>query len=114
MPLETIDQNAKSIDGNRIQNAAGLNLSILNDGLPGLSPAWGKLLAEASAVCLDNQGHTNGVMLIIFGSKEEKRQIFWETKITEQIRNSWQDEIELTEFGACGVAILYQLLIETP
>ena len=42
-----------------------LNLSSLRDGMPGLTPALGGSLAEAAAVCLEEQGHGVVVALTV-------------------------------------------------
>jgi len=36
-------------------------------------------------------------------------QVQWEGEVTEQLRNTWNDEQEATEFGACAIAILLVL-----
>ena len=90
-----------------MQNSARkLLLNELEDGLPGISKAWGKLLGEAGSNCLDLKNHASGVEMQIKGDFEEVLQIFWTDEITEQTRKSWNDTQELTEYGATGIAIL--------
>ncbi|MFN6464942.1 MAG: hypothetical protein RMZ41_024415 [Nostoc sp. DedVER02] len=38
-----------------------LILTKLGEGLPAITPSFGAALAEACAVCLDEQGHLQGV-----------------------------------------------------
>lgn len=82
-----------------------LNLSSLKEGMPGLSPAWGSVLAEAAAVCLEEQGHGEITVLHVDGSFEETF-LLERPGIDEQIRSAHLDEREATEKGACGVALL--------
>ncbi|CAN5659126.1 hypothetical protein BH23PLA1_BH23PLA1_26710 [soil metagenome] len=43
--------------------AKTLDLARLGDGLPALTPAGGRQLAEACAVCLEQWGHNRGLFL---------------------------------------------------
>lgn len=83
-----------------------LSLNELNKGLPGLSPIWGQFLCEASTYCFQFHKHLNGVELKITGMSEKVLKVNWESEATEQIKRAWNDEQDLTEFGACGIAIL--------
>ncbi|MBI3240878.1 MAG: hypothetical protein HYZ49_01100 [Chloroflexi bacterium] len=83
-----------------------LTLNTLQAGLPGITEAWGKLLCEASAYCFECQNHPKGVELKVRGMSTTSFNVFWETIITDQLRSAWNDEQDLTEFGACGIAIL--------
>ena len=40
------------------------DLKALAHGMPGITPALGRVLAEAAAVCLENRGHIPGVLLV--------------------------------------------------
>jgi hypothetical protein len=75
------------------------------DGMPGLTPAWGAVLAEAASVCLESQGHPVHVELRVDGSFEETF-VLERLSVSRQMALSHQDEEEATELGACGVAIL--------
>ena len=83
-----------------------LDLSVLEQGMPGISRNWGSFLAEGSAVCLEHHSHPKGVCLRVTGSFNTSLGIQWATVVTEQVINSWNDKQELVEYGACGVAIL--------
>jgi hypothetical protein len=82
-----------------------LRLSSLRQGMPGLSPAWGSVLAESAAVCLEDQGHGMVSVLSVDGSFEETF-LLERSVVDQQIRSSHLDEQEATEKGACGVALL--------
>ena len=82
----------------------------LNDlaagGNPGITPAKGAELAEAGAVCLESQGHNQGVLLTIRGDvRNGNETITWPT-VTQQARRTWNDGDEATEDGAAGIATL--------
>lgn len=40
-----------------------LNLQQLNQGLPGVTPAFGSAIAEAATICLTSLAHEPGVIL---------------------------------------------------
>lgn len=81
---------------------------ILNDlaeGLPAITPSFGSCLAEAAAVCLEDQGHPNGVELQVGGDFH----VVFEVQcphVTAQMRLCWNDHEVTTEHGAYGVAFL--------
>ncbi len=83
-----------------------LTLNALQEGLPGITEAWGKLLCEASAFCFECQNHSKGVELKVRGMSTTSFSVYWDTTVTDQLRDAWNDEQDLTEFGACGIAIL--------
>jgi hypothetical protein len=82
-----------------------LNLAALNNGMPGLTPAGGTVLAEAAAVCLEERNHHAGVKLTLLGISKDAFQLEWKS-VDEQQRRCYNDLQEATEKGACGVAIL--------
>jgi len=59
-----------------IQLAGGdlhmLDLNELGNGFPAITPAFGKALAEAGAICLDSQGHEQGVLLQVQGDHNSR------------------------------------------
>jgi hypothetical protein len=81
------------------------NLSRLRKGMPGLTSAAGGYLAEAAAVCLEDQKHTQGISLSVDGSYRRTVLLSWES-VSNQQRQTYADLHEATEYGACGVAIL--------
>jgi hypothetical protein len=83
-----------------------LVLAELAKGLPGISPAMGQFLAEASAVSLERQRHPQGVHLTVSGISPSGFAIHWPQPVSQQLFDTWDDEQECTEYGACGVAIL--------
>lgn len=83
-----------------------LVLESLHQGIPGLTKAWGQFLCEASACCIEFHRHPKGVELKIQGVSDTPFNIHWENNITDQTQDAWNDNEELTEYGACGIAIL--------
>jgi hypothetical protein len=76
----------------------------LTGGMPGLEPFLGGTLANAAAVCLDKNRHSSGVELEVSGQYRRRVEVCWDGP-TDQVRNSYADLQEATEFGAAGVAI---------
>ncbi len=85
-----------------------LRLTELSKGLPGITPQYGGMLAEAGAVCFEDQNHPNGVELKVDGTFQAKYQTFWEP-VTDQMIRCYNDEERATELGAYGVALLLVL-----
>lgn len=81
-----------------------IRLQDLGKGLPGITPPFGASLAEAGAVCLDEQGHNSGVKLIINGEYDETFELFWQ-HVNDQMKACWNDDEFTTELGAYGVAL---------
>ena len=81
-----------------------LSLDDLQTSCPRLTPASGQFMADAAAVCLEEQGHGREVPLRVSGTFRGTYRLH-RSEVTEQMRGSY-DPDEATEFGACGVAIL--------
>jgi hypothetical protein len=82
-----------------------LDLRNLGNGFPGMLPSHGDTLAQAGGVCLQSQGHIQGVLLQVKGYLKNTYSMNWPA-ITQQARKSLNDPNEATEWGAVGVAIL--------
>jgi hypothetical protein len=82
-----------------------LDLSSLAVGMPGLTPALGTVMAEASSVCLDGEGHARVLNLRVDGDFEEEF-VLQRLEVDEQMVSSYQFATTATERGACGIAIL--------
>jgi hypothetical protein len=82
-----------------------LNLQILNQGLPAVTPAFGKAIAEAGAICLTDEAHQLGVVINVEGEFSTTFKLEWQP-VTEQIRRCWNDEEYTTEQAAYGIAFL--------
>ena len=83
-----------------------LNLNELAAGEhPGITAEKGAELAQAGAVCLEERGHAQGVMLTVRGSVSNSYRLDW-TSVTPQARRTWADDDEATEDGAACIAAL--------
>jgi len=82
-----------------------LFLMTLKQGLPAITPAYGEALAEAGAVCFEDQGHLNGVELAVSGSFTATFKIYW-PEVTGQMLRCWNDEEFTTEQAAYGLSFL--------
>jgi len=83
-----------------------LNLNELGKppGYPALTVARGGALAEAAAVCLENQRHKSGRTLRVFGLKTAEYRLTWPS-VTKQMQSTHNDLQDATRDGACAVAI---------
>ena len=82
-----------------------LNLNDLgNSSIPGITPALGRALAEAGAVCLDSKGHQPGALIAIRGISNRNYMLDW-TVSTVQAQRAWQYN-RATELGAEAIAVL--------
>lgn len=91
-----------------VTNASTLVLEDLKQGLPGLTEDAGGSLRENAMVCLNSQGYSSGVHCEMKSLKKTCSilRINWTGDVTDQMRNTWYDRREASEFGAAGLAIL--------
>jgi len=83
-----------------------LNLDILNEGQIGLTSKVAGFYLEGLVYCLMSHGHSSGTFLEISGEFEETIELIWSDDLTEQMKQSWNDSLEASEYGATGIAIL--------
>jgi len=91
-----------------LNQARDLVLIELGKGLPAIMPQYGAALAQAGAVCFEDQNHPKGVELKVDGTFQAKYRVFWQD-VTDQMRRNWNDADTATEFAALGVAFLLVL-----
>ena len=83
-----------------------LNLDDLSNGrIPGISQRLGGSLAEAGSVCLESEGHAQGVQLTVRGDVNNRYSVRWHP-VDDQAHRAWGDPAEATEYGAAGIAAL--------
>jgi len=82
-----------------------IELTALQEGLPALTPAAGLQLAEAAAICLEEQGHGREIVLNVSGTWVRRYRLI-RPAVTDQMRRCYNDADEATEWGACGIALL--------
>lgn len=84
-----------------------LDLNRLASGdIPAVSLSQGGMLAEAAGVCLESQGHGQGVALSLVSNDGDGYQLVWPSISEQQAEDAWADTEYTTERGAAGVAIL--------
>ena len=82
-----------------------LSLMQLQAGCPALTPHRGGAMAEAAAVCLENQGHGEAVELAVRGFFAEVFKLAC-PPVTAQMQRAYHDLPEAVEHGSYGIAIL--------
>ncbi|ALF54589.1 hypothetical protein ACX27_19875 [Nostoc piscinale CENA21] len=82
-----------------------LIITKLEQGLPAITPAFGAALAEACAVCLNDQGNIQGVELQVQGDLTDVFKIYWQ-EVTDQMLRCWNDNEYTTEQAAYGITLL--------
>jgi len=83
-----------------------IDLSDLQTEVPALTSALGGALAEAAAICLDNQGHDLVCSLQVRHEEKQTQYSLRRLPVSEPMRRAYRDLQEATELGACGIAIL--------
>ena len=79
---------------------------LVTGNIPAVTPVLGAFMAEAAGVCLESQGHSQGVTLEILGWREATFSLHW-TSVSNQARDlSYNDQVLATEMGASGIAAL--------
>lgn len=82
-----------------------IKLNDLAKGMPAITPAFGQYLAEAGAVCLESQGHSQGQTLAVRGAHDGRYALMW-PHTTDQMLRCLSDPEVTTEHGAVGVAVM--------
>jgi hypothetical protein len=86
-----------------------IDLSSLASGFHAVTKSFGETLAEAGAVCFDDQGHKPGAYLLVQGNQLAgfclKYALQW-PDVTVRMRLCHNDHEVATEWGAMGIAIL--------
>lgn len=74
--------------------------------ISGLTSKFIKNIAEAAIICLDNQNHKSECELKIQGNLTGIIILSWPSVITNEIKDTWNDLGEATEYGATYIAIV--------
>jgi hypothetical protein len=83
-----------------------IDLDELRKGLPGFTPIAGSFLAEAAIFCLEYCGHKTGVELNLeLDDGQEQISLNWYSELSPDAASTWQDEQELVEYAAVGIAL---------
>jgi len=70
-----------------------------------VTPGFGRALADAASVCLDERGHTSPTRMDVAGDLKVAAHVDWDAP-SDQSRRCWNDDEYATEHGAYGVAAL--------
>ena len=94
-----------------MNQVGSIDLLDLRQGMIGLTPAVGESFAEAASVCLECQNHASPTKMEIHHLQNPRTQtkstiiVTWRSA-DDTMRRTWNDLIEATEYGACGIAAL--------
>jgi hypothetical protein len=83
-----------------------LILDTLTKGLPGITEVTGAYIVEAAKVALQNQGHSDSIVLEVVGDFSEEFKIRWNPPLPPSIVESWLDERKTAENAAIAIAFL--------
>jgi hypothetical protein len=83
-----------------------LSLQSLKAGMPGMEPALAESCGHAAGVCLEHGKHVSGGTPFSVDGAHEAVYAITLDPVTEQMRRSWSDLQDATEWGASGVAAL--------
>lgn len=88
-----------------------LDLNVLEQGMPGITPRIGAALAEAAITCLEQENHAPDARMEIDGACKHRVALRWaQDGDPAQRARAWGDTEKATENGACGIAAL--LIVE--
>lgn len=82
-----------------------LDLTILSNGLPSVTPAMGEMLLEACSICLHAHQHPNPAMLTVYGDIGNNFAVKY-GRVTQQMLRTYADQNRTTESAAEAVAIV--------
>ena len=86
-----------------------INLNQLKQGISGITATYGEFLWETLVYCLVKMGHESGVHLVVLGNKKTKLELTWSGKLNKEVAATYNDELDLAEYGATAMAILLVL-----
>jgi len=86
-----------------------INIENLRAGLPTLTPYDGSFFYEVALFCLNENGHSSGVIATRTEGNCPQLSISWNSVLDKRAEYTYRDHAEAAEFGATGLAILYSL-----
>lgn len=86
-----------------------INLENLKNGLSTLTSAEGAFLLETALFCLKSNSHNSGISVKPVVGNGEEFTITWLNELDRRAVYSYKDKVEVVEYGATGVAILFAL-----
>ncbi len=82
-----------------------IDLNHLKSGVGNITATYCANLADAAAVCLDNQHHSQGIALRVMGDYNDEYLLYW-PDVTDKMNSTWADLEDAAEHGAYGLAFL--------
>jgi hypothetical protein len=86
-----------------------INISELNNGLPTITPGYGRGMAEAAVFCLQKNSHKSEECILncikTLNDDTEYFQLVWD-ELDSRAESTYGDLEEATEHGAMGLAML--------
>lgn len=86
-----------------------LNLDILKEGIPGITPAIGAFMHEAILVAMAKHKHQSGVVLKVGGAFEEDLTLLWKLTPNKEIISAWKNEADIASYAAVGLSLLLMI-----
>lgn len=84
-----------------------LNLESLNQNIPTITEGLAVFYKENCMICLENQGHSTGVLIgIQYGNEIARFEIIWDGTVTQRMRNAYGDLRRATDNAACAFALM--------
>lgn len=87
-----------------------IDINHLKSGVGNITATYCANLADAAAVCLDNQHHSQGITLKVMGDYNDQYLLYWPT-VTAKMISTWADLEDAVEHGAYGLAFLLVISI---
>jgi len=89
----------------RTEHVGSIDITDLENGMPGITRRMGAYLAEAATYCLARGKHEQGVLMELDGECCHRLRLEWRGfDNTAQCERTWADPEVATEYGACGLA----------
>ncbi len=89
-----------------ITNIDRLDLNTLGEGRYCFTQSVGLAMVEACIVCLADQSHTSGVIVLLEGVVEQELPLLWDGTVTDTMRRAWGNRPKTTQWAAHGIALL--------
>ncbi len=85
-----------------------INLDRLRDGVGTYSKVKCAFALQAAVICFEKTERDSGVTCRLDGLEHHDSEftLHWQEQVNDNIRESWNDDFELVEWGAIGIALL--------
>lgn len=83
-----------------------IDITLIKEGLPGISSVAAQQLYETYEVCMHVSGHPENVQLLMEGVFQESINIYWQDNYNEQKARTYADTEYTTEHGAVCLSVM--------